>query len=266
MRTFTLSLFTLLSLLFVAAPASADRWDNKGWVKLGERRVNGTADRDTIVVGRDDGKFTKLTIVVENSALDLTGFTVTFGNGDKWQPPGTVGYQFRPTSFTRVIDLPGNTRIIKRIDLRYRNVGKWRDANIEVWGWRAGDAAPTKEERDARKEAKTTFKFDATGWQLLGERTVDRGGDHDRIDVGGYKGKFSKIAVVVYDNDIELNDLEIKFGRGAPWRPGLRHHFKEGAQSRIIDFPGDDRVLKHIDFRYKTVTRGTKARVQVWAK
>ena len=59
-----------------AAAPPAGGWDSKGWVKLGERTVNGKIDHDRIDVGRYEGKFTKLTMVVEKSDLELLDFEV----------------------------------------------------------------------------------------------------------------------------------------------------------------------------------------------
>lgn len=253
----SLGLLVILSLLFIAAPARADAWNSRGWVKLGERSVNGRVDRDQIPVGRYEGTFSKLTLVVEKSDLELLELEVTFGNGEKWSPGG-VHHYFRENSRTRVIDLPGDKRIIKTINLKYKNLPGGGAAKVEVWGWKAGNAAPL-----AKPAA---FRWDSSGWQLLGERTVNGRADHDRINVGSYKGKFAKIALVVLDSDIELVDFEIKFGKGAPWHPGLKHYFRENDRSRVIDFPGDERVIKFVDFKYKNLPGGGAAKVQVWAR
>ena len=111
-----------------------------------------------------------------------------------------------------------------------------------------------------------SWKFDNKGWQKLGERTVNGKADHDRITVGRYKGRFSKITLVVYDSDLELEDLEVKFAKGEPWHPEVRHIFKEGERSRVIDFPGDERAIKFIDIKYKNLPGGGKAKVQIWAQ
>jgi hypothetical protein len=34
----------------------------------------------------------------------------------------------------------------------------------------------------------------------------------------------------------------------------------------VIDFPGDERVIKFVDFKYRNLPGGGKAKVQVWAK
>jgi hypothetical protein len=241
-----------------SAEADRARWNSQGWVKLGEQTVNGRVDRDRINVSRADGKFTKLTIVVEDSDLELLDFDVTFQNGDKWNPK--LKHYFRENERTRVIDLPGDERYIKTIDLKYKNLPGGGRAKVEVWGWKTGGGAPVK--------PVGAWRFDNTGWQLLGERSVDYGrrADKDRITVGRYKGKFEKLAIVVLDSDLELLDFSVAFARGPEWRPNVKHTFREGERSRVIDFPGDDRTLKYIDMRYKNLPGGGKAKVQVWGR
>lgn len=248
----------LFALVCAAPLARADvKWDSKGWVKLGMREVNGKADHDTIAVGANDGKFAKLTLVVEGSDLELTGLDIIFGNGEKHSP--NVRHLFKEGSRTRVLDLPGNTRVIQKIELRYKNTAGGGNARVEVWGWNP-DAAGVGQGRPS------AASFDSKGWTKLGERTVSGRVDHDRITVPRVKGKFEKLTIVVLDSDLELLDFAVKFGKGPEWNPNVRHVFQEGQRSRELDFPGGDRVIKYIDLKYANIKGGGKARIQVWAK
>ncbi len=245
-------------LLVFASSAHADSWDNKGWVKLGEREVNGKFDHDKVDVGKYEGKFTKLTMYVEKSDLQLNDFEVTFGNGEHWHP-AEVKWFFKEGTRTRVIDLPGDERVIKSINLKYSNTRGGGNARVEIWGWKAeGGSGPGPK----------VFSWDNKGWEMLGERVVNGHGkeDHDRIEVGKHEGKFSKLTVVVLDSDLEMIDFEIKFGKGAPWHPEVKQFFKEDQRTRVIDFPGDERVIKFIDFKYRNLPGTGRAKVQVWAK
>lgn len=256
MKTLVTAMIVLLGLIGVR-PARADGWDSRGWVKLGERTVNGRVDRDTIEVGRYDGKFTKLTMYVERSDLELLEFEVVFGNGERFTPESHTF--FREGTRTRVIDLPGDERVIKKINLKYKNLRGGGDAKVEVWGWKAADAGHA---------GPRPFSWDSNGWQLLGERTVNGHGreDVDKIEVGRYQGKFAKLTIVVLDSDLEMIDFVVKFARGEPWRPGVSHYFREDQRTRVIDFPGDERTIKWIEFKYRNLPGGGKAKVQVWAR
>lgn len=234
-------------------------WDSTGWTKLGEREVNGRVDNDRIEVGRYEGKFSKLTIVVRDSDLEMIDFAVKFGRGPEWRP-GVTQY-FRENQRTRAIDFPGDDRVIKYIDFKYRNLPGGGRAKVEVWGLRSDGAQAPQPGR----------VWDDRGWTMLGERTVDgrgrRGGaDRDRISVGRKEGTFRRLTVVVLDSSLDMEDMEVKFGRGPSFRPDVRQVFNEGSRTRVIDLPGDDRVIRWIEFRYRNLPGGGRARVQVWAK
>jgi len=248
----------LIGLVWVS-PARAQGWDNKGWTKLGERTVNGRVDHDKIDVGKYEGKFTKLTMFVEKSDLELLDFEITFGNGERFHPEAK--YFFKEGSRTRVIDLPGDERVIKNINLKYRNIPGGGNAKVEIWGWKA-------EGGGGGHMGGKPFSWDSNGWVMLGERTVNGHGreDHDRIEVGRHEGKFAKLTIVVLDSDLEMIDFEIKFAKGAPWHPEVKQIFKEDQRTRVIDFPGDERTIKFVDFKYRNLPGGGKAKVQVWAK
>ncbi|MBA3502988.1 MAG: hypothetical protein M4D80_27820 [Myxococcota bacterium] len=251
------SLLASLALLFLLhAPAHADvTWESKGWVKLGERDVNGNVDKDVITVGAYEGKFAKLTLVVDKSDLELLDFEIVFGNGQKHNP--NVKQVFKEGARTRVLDLPGDERVIKMINLKYKNFAGGGKAHVEVWGWKAegiGAGRPS------------AALWDSKGWTKLGERSVNGRIDKDRITVARKKGTFKQMTIVVLDSDLDLLDFEVKFGRGAPWNPAVKHTFKEGQRTRVLDFPGDVRVIKHIDLKYANIAGGGKAKVQVWAK
>jgi hypothetical protein len=252
----TFAVLVILVGVIGGGTARAQGWDRRGWVKLGEREVNGRVDRDRIDVGRYEGRFAKLTMFVENSDLELLDFEITFGNGERFHPE--VHHFFREGERTRVIDLPGDERTIKSINLKYKNLPGGGRAHVEVWGWKGEPPPPPPPPR--------AFSWDSAGWVMLGEREVNGRVDHDRIEVGRHEGKFAKLTVVVLDSDLEMIDFEIKFGRGPAWHPSVQQFFREGSRTRVLDFPGDERTIKFIDFRYRNLPGGGRARVQVWAK
>jgi hypothetical protein len=224
---------------------------------LGERQVDGRVDKDRVEVGRYEGKFTKLQIVVLDSDLELMDFAVKFGRGAEWRPD--MRHAFREGQRTRAIDFPGDERTIKHIEFKYRNLPGGGRARLQVWGFqRAGDAP----------EVPAGQTWDNRGWTMLGERAVQGGrkGDRDKITVGRDEGKFRKLMLVVVDSDLEMIELTVKFGRGEPFRPEVNQIFRENSRTRAIDLPGDDRVIKWIEFRYRNLPRGGRAKVQVWAK
>ncbi len=231
-------------------------WDSSGWTLLGEQWVDGRrrSDRDRINVGRYEGRFSKLTIVVTDSDLEMLDFTVNFPRGQKWSP--RVSHYFRENTRTRVIDLPGDDRRIESIDMRYRNLPGGGRAKVQVWGFKNAPPPPPP----------ARFSWDNRGWTMLGEQVVDYGrrADRDRINVGRYEGRFSKLTIVVLDSDLELLNFQVNFPRGTAYAPRVNHYFRENQRTRVIDLPGDDRRIESIDLRYRNLPGGGRARVQVW--
>ena len=108
-------------------------------------------------------------------------------------------------------------------------------------------------------------KWDSAGWTMLGQRVV-QGGDHDVIRVGKAAGKFTRLMVVVEGSELEIHDMKVTFGNGETMDPNIRHFFKENSLTRQIDLPGNERMIKTIDFKYSNLPGGGRAKVQVWAK
>lgn len=258
------------ALMLAAAPAFADRMappppapavDTTGWSLLGEQSVQGKRDRDTITVGKYEGKFDQLQLVVLDSNIDLKDITVTFANGEKWSP--AMKHSFREGQRSRLIDLPGNNRKIAKIELLYANTPGGGRAKVAVYGRDKKAASPNRP--DPRPMAPA---FDAKGWTLLGEQWVDGRRDKDTLKVSKYADKFDQLTLVVTDSDLELKDLVVKFGDGAKdkWSPRIQHTFREGQRSRVIDLPGQDRIIKKIDLSYANIAGGGRAKVAIYAK
>ncbi|NUP10308.1 MAG: hypothetical protein HOW73_30025 [Polyangiaceae bacterium] len=101
------------------------------WQKLGELTVDGRSDRDRLAVGRYEGRFRKVMIRVERSAMRMHGVNIVFTDGSSYSP--RVDYYFTPGQ-TQAIDLPGNRRAISRIDFRYSDVQGGKRARVQIWG------------------------------------------------------------------------------------------------------------------------------------
>jgi hypothetical protein len=262
------------ALMLAASPAFADRVDPRqqvkqmdvpdttGWSLLGEQTVQGKRDRDVITVGKYEGKFDQLQLVVLDSDIDLKDITVQFSNGEKWSP--ALKHSFRQGQRSRVIDLPGNNRTIAKIELVYANTPGGGRAKVAVYG-RDKKAGPVRP--DPRPMAPAAA-FDAKGWTLLGEQWVDGRRDKDTLKVSKYADKFDQLTLVVTESDLELKNLVVKFGDGAKdkWSPNVKHVFKEGQRSRVIDLPGQDRIIRRIDLTYANIPGGGRAKVAIYAK
>ena len=117
--------------LLATGPATAEERYGR-WEMLGSREVALSRDRDTIRVGRYEGDFRRIRLVVRRNAVYISHMAVIYSNG---------GYDNIPISAligrdgsSRIIDLRGGQRHISRVDLTYRSVrGDRRKARVEVW-------------------------------------------------------------------------------------------------------------------------------------
>ncbi len=115
-----------------AEEASDRRLEKKGWVKLGERLVNGKGDKDRILVGKVEGRFRRVMIVVEHSSIELYDMDIEFADGSHHSP--NLKARFGENERSRQIDLPGTARAIRDVTFKYGNLPGGGAATVELWG------------------------------------------------------------------------------------------------------------------------------------
>jgi hypothetical protein len=129
MRTFRRLLPFAVAVLSVSCASRGDA----GWELLGRKDVSFLVDHDTLDVGRSEGRFRELKIVVDGAPVEIRDIRVTFGDGETFHPATRL--EFRPGSESRAIDLPGGNRVIRKIDFVYRKTsGIFRTATVSVYG------------------------------------------------------------------------------------------------------------------------------------
>ncbi|MGH7672606.1 MAG: hypothetical protein ACREMC_06880 [Gemmatimonadales bacterium] len=253
----TLSLAAALAGLALA-PATARPADE--WELLGSRRVSFAAERDVIEVGVREGLFSAIKIEVAGGHLEMYNIRLTFGNGDVWSPNTRV--TFREGSWSRTIDLPGPARVIRRIEFWYRSRLRRGQATVRVFG-RAAPATVTAAPAAPLNPNPSPGPIPAAaGWDHLGMRPVDFRVDHDAIVAAG-QGAFRSIRIDVEGGDLEMFNVKVTFGNGETYSPATRLYFRAGSRSRIIDLPGDARVIRRVDFFYRSVLFGSQGRATV---
>jgi hypothetical protein len=104
-------------------------------------------------------------------------------------------------------------------------------------------------------------------WVHLGARQVDFRVDHDVVRATG-EGRFKRIRLVVEGGDLEMFDVRITFGDGATFTPGTHLTFRAKSRSRVIDLPGAARIVRWIDFYYRSASgaRQGKATVHLYGR
>jgi hypothetical protein len=85
---------------------------------------------------------------------------------------------------------------------------------------------------------------------FLGEAHVDGAVDHDRIVVTAARGEYRAIQFKVENAAIDFDRVVVHFGNGTSERIALRHKIRAGEETRMVDLPGNRRVIQSIEFWY----------------
>lgn len=221
-----------------------DRRGDDHWELLGSQSVRFRGERDTIRVGRREGRFEALVLSVKNGDVEIREMTVNFTRGEpqKFRVDGTI----REGQRTRPIDLRGGDRSIDSIDFVYRSVGnRWRDdrAVVEVYGRqdnRRGDNRPGPGPRPGwggRPE-----------WVEIGCRSVALfGADRDTIPVGRREGRFKAIKFRAEGQKIHLLDARVIYSNGQPDDLRIRADIPKGGETQPISVRGRTRSIDRIE-------------------
>ncbi len=105
---------------------------------------------------------------------------------------------------------------------------------------------------DRRFDYGDRFKDNAGDWELLGKQKVGFLADRDVIRVGRQEGRYDKLALAVKGNDIELISMRVVYGNGDSEELAYREKLREGSYTRPIDLRGGDRIIREIQFIYRS--------------
>ena len=116
----------------VVSNAQRDRDRGGRWEYLGQAHVDGRVDHDNIRVNR--GGFREILFEVQGGAIQFNRVVVHFENGEDHRVD--VRDRIRSGGRTRAIDLPGDRRNIKSVELWYEK-GNWRSRpTLKLYGRR----------------------------------------------------------------------------------------------------------------------------------
>ena len=106
--------------------------DMTGWRLMGDAWITGPFEHEVILVGKYEGRFARVMLVVTDSNLEVGDVIIQFGNGQRWSPG--LRHSFGDGSRSRAIDLPGNVRFIRGVELVHGAVAPGGRARAEIWG------------------------------------------------------------------------------------------------------------------------------------
>jgi len=100
--------------LALAPTAAEARWE-----RLGCQKVGFITDQDVIRVGRGEGRFKSIRLQVSGNKVYMDDLKVIYANGEPDDIP--VRSEIRAGGQTRALDLRGERRAIKEIEMKYRS-------------------------------------------------------------------------------------------------------------------------------------------------
>ena len=104
-------------------------------------------------------------------------------------------------------------------------------------------------------------------WEKIGTRDVKYDLDKDEIVATRLEGIFTSIQVRVKNAPINMQKLELQYGNGEIQEIDLRNNFAANSESKVIDLPGNKRVIRRAVFWYDTKDIAErKGVVELWGK
>ncbi len=217
-----------------AAPVAQGR----EWVRLGDRRVGFDNDRDVIHVGREDGKFARLKLIVRGADIKLDSIKIRFANGEA---ENVYFDSLVRDGGAAVVDIPHGWRegrYIQDVELRYQSRPGDGEALAELFGQEDDlQVTPAVYERD---------------WVRLGDRRVGFDNDRDVIHVGREDGKFTRLKLIVRGNDIKLRSIKILFGNGEVEDVFFDNFVRDGGAA-VVEIPHgwrEGRFIRDVELHY----------------
>lgn len=107
----------------------------------------------------------------------------------------------------------------------------------------------------------------AQRWEHLGSAKVHGHVDHDEIWVTATQGDFKAIKLFVENEGIQFERVVVHFGNGGKEVLELRDFIPAGGETRVMDLPGRDRVIRRVEFYYKSnASTKTKSKVVLYGR
>ncbi len=115
--------------------------------------------------------------------------------------------------------------------------------------------------------AKPVTKHHPQRWEKPGQRKVNFKVDRDEIIVGRIEGFFTALQIKVKKGPINMHRMVVHFRNGGTKEVELKNNFAAGDESRVIDLPGNIRVITSVVFWYDTKNfNDSKAVVELWGR
>ena len=265
-----LAFTTALAAVTLSAPAMA------AWDRLGSVDISARGGRET-EYGNFGGSIEKLAFEARGNAVECREVRATFGNGETKR----VFRGRLPAGRTVTVDLPGNQRLIKRIDFNCKANSR-RDVTVDISAdigryqaeWRASPDwdrmwsrtfAWARDDRDGRRDDRraSNDRNESTGWMSLGTETFEGNSDRETT-IAGFKGlQVERIGLRPTNDAARCRDMNVTFANGRSSRLSVNNG-QVLTEDRIhqIDLPGNDRNVVKVDLNCRA-EHGRRVTVEV---
>jgi hypothetical protein len=140
-----------------------------GWHRIGQVNASFKMQNESIsVLGAD--KFNAIKLKVTDAPINIERVQVFYESGDMQEV--TVSNKLQPGAETRVIDLDGTNREIKKVTFTYRTLPNSNNdkAEVELYGLKSGVKSDSYREDKAEKEVKDTENDVEKGVNKTGDK------------------------------------------------------------------------------------------------
>ena len=239
-------------------PPPRPGWDSRGWTLLGSKTISPTGNRDLIKIGKERGAYNEITLVSKSAEFQLDGINVVFFNTKK--------YFDSPRTDSPEAQFPGNIRSANEI-------AESATSRLPIVGWpetdkprlRSGDARGHRRRHRVHQLSAQSHPMEFGWLDKTWRKWVNGRRDRDVFNLSN-RGAYTHVTFVVSGSDLEMFDVNMKFGNRQDFSPNVRHYFKNGSRSRAINLPGHKRNIRKVEFKYGNLPGTGRAKVAIWAK
>jgi hypothetical protein len=129
----------------------------------------------------------------------------------------------------------------------------------------ANSAVQAQYGRDKQGDHGRAARADYGGrWVLLGERHIDGRVDSDKIDVGRDNGTYRAIQFRVEGGTVMFDRIRVKYLNGETDDISVRSQIADGGRTRVIDLPGNRRVIESVSMWYSKRNWHSRPAVRVY--
>ncbi len=209
------------------------------WLRLAALSLDGIQPGSATIFDPD-----RWSRIAFESSCDLDMLSFDFRTGDRsWTPPLTL--RLREGARSQMVELP-DARALTSIEFDYTVIDTTSCALSVLGLLRTAVAPPSSSDP-------------LDGWTLLGEDEVDL--IDDVVEIDRDHSTWSKIAIVVEGDPVDVEAVELTFGGKKP-----KVQREDQARSGVIEIKGRRRAVSKVRLQYKKQRLDGSSRALIYAR